>query len=269
MELKMILAIDMGNTNIVVGCFDEKDIYFTERISTDTSKTELEYAVLIKTILELHGVEPDGISGAIISSVVPPLIQILVLSIQKVAHITPIIVGPGVKNGLNIRMDNPKQIGADLVVDAVAGLQGYGAPLIIIDMGTATTISVIDKNKNYVGGMILPGVKVSLESLVSKTSQLPRISLEAPKKCIGTNTIQCMQSGIVYGEASCLDGMIDRIEEELGYHCTVVATGGLSKVITPHCKKEIILDDDLLLKGLRVIYDKNKDTYVPEGGSIC
>jgi len=265
----MILAIDMGNTNIVVGCFDDEDIKFTERISTDTKKTELEYAVLFKTILELHGITPAMISGSIISSVVPQLVHIMVSAIEKITPIDPVIVGPGVKNGLNIRMDNPKQLGADLVVDAVAGLQEYGAPLIIIDMGTATTISVIDENKNYVGGMIIPGVKVSLDSLVSRTSQLPRISLEAPKKSIGTNTIQCMQSGIVYGQASCLDGMIDRIEEELGYKTTVVATGGLAKEITPHCKKEILLDDDLLLKGLKIIYDKNKATTIPEGGAIC
>lgn len=265
----MIFAIDMGNTNIVVGCFDDETIRFTERISTDTKKTELEYTVLFKTVLELHGITPEMISGSIISSVVPQLVHIMVSAIQKIAPIEPIIVGPGVKNGLNIRMDNPKQLGADLVVDAVAGLQEYGAPLIIIDMGTATTISVIDKNNNYVGGMIIPGVKVSLDSLVSRTSQLPRISLDAPRKSIGTNTIHCMQSGIVYGQASCLDGMIERIQEELGYQATVVATGGLAKVITPHCKKEIILDDDLLLKGLKIIYDKNKNNAVEEGGSLC
>lgn len=265
----MILAVDMGNTNIVVGCFDDKSILFTERISTDTKKTELEYAVLFKTVLELHDITPSMISGSIISSVVPQLVHIMVDAIEKIAPINPVIVGPGVKNGLNIRMDNPKQLGADLVVDAVAGLQEYGAPLILIDMGTATTISVIDENKNYVGGMIIPGVKVSLDSLVSRTSQLPRISLEAPKKSIGTNTIHCMQSGIIYGQASCLDGMIDRIEEELGCKTTVIATGGLAKVITPHCKKQIILDDDLLLKGLKIIYDKNKTTCVPEGGSLC
>ncbi|MDD2971319.1 MAG: type III pantothenate kinase [Lachnospiraceae bacterium] len=265
----MIFAIDMGNTNIVVGCFNDEAILFTERISTDAKKTELEYAVLFKTVLEIHGITPAMISGSIISSVVPQLVHIMVDAIQKITPITPVIVGPGVKNGLNIRMDNPKQLGADLVVDAVAGLQEYGAPLIIIDMGTATTISVIDAQKNYVGGMILPGVRVSVDSLVSRTSQLPRISLEAPRKSIGTNTIHCMQSGIVYGQASCLDGMVDRIEEELGYKATVVATGGLAQIITPHCKKEIILDDDLLLKGLKIIYDKNKNTDLPEGGVLC
>lgn len=253
----MILAIDMGNTNIVIGCIDDDKIHFTERVSTDTSKTELEYAVLIKTVIELYDIQKSEITGAIISSVVPPLVNILKRAIEKLLLVTPLVVGPGVKNGLNILMDNPKQMGADLVVDAVAGIHEYGAPLIIIDMGTATTICVIDKKKNYIGGMILPGVKVSMESLATKTSQLPSISLERPKKVIGTNTIDCMESGIVYGQAACLDGLIDQIESELGYQTTVVATGGLAKVIIPNCNKKIILDDELLLKGLKLIYDKN------------
>ena len=167
------------------------------------------------------------------------------------------IVGPGLKTGLNILMDNPKALGADLVVDAVAGINEYGAPLVIVDMGTATTISVVDKNKNYIGGMIIPGLRVSLDSLVNRTSQLPRIGLEPPAKTIGKNTIDCMKSGIVLGNASMIDGMIDIIEEELGYDTTVVATGGLSKVIVPLCKKKIVLDDELLLKGLNIIYQKN------------
>lgn len=253
----MILAIDMGNTNIVIGCIDDNKIHFTERISTDTSKTELEYAVLIKTVIELYDIKKSEITGAIISSVVPPLVNILKRAIEKLLLVTPLVVGPGVKNGLNILMDNPKQLGGDLVVDAVAAIQEYGAPLIIIDMGTATTITVIDKNKNYIGGMIMPGVKVSLESLAAKTSQLPSISLERPKKVIGTNTIDCMESGIVYGQAACLDGLIVQIEKELGYQTTVVATGGLAKVIIPNCNQKIILDDELLLKGLKLIYDKN------------
>lgn len=253
----MILAIDMGNTNIVIGCIDDQKIHFTERLSTDKRKTELEYTVLIKTVMEIYGIQKEDIDGAIISSVVPQLVDILIRGIEKLIHIKPLVVGPGVKNGLNILMDNPKQLGSDLVVDAVAGLKEYQAPLIIIDMGTATTISVVDRNRNYIGGMIIPGVNVSLESLVTRTSQLPRIGLDAPRKVIGTNTIDCMKSGIVYGQASCLDGMIDRIEEELDTKTTVIATGGLAKVIIPHCKHEIILDDALLLKGLKIIYDKN------------
>lgn len=253
----MLLAIDMGNTNIVIGCIDDTKIYFVERLSTSTLKTELEYAVDFKTVLEIHNIQTSDIDGAIISSVVPQLNLVIKSAMEKLLKISPLIVGPGLKNGLNILMDNPSQLGSDLVVDSVAALKEYGAPIIIIDMGTATTICVVDKNKNYIGGQILPGVRVSLDSLVSRTSQLPRIGLDAPKKVIGTNTIDCMKSGILYGNASCIDGMIDRIEEELGYTAAVVATGGLAKSIIPHCKHKIILDDDLLLKGLKIIYDKN------------
>ena len=167
------------------------------------------------------------------------------------------IVGPGLKTGLNILMDNPAQVGSDLIVGAVAGIAEYPLPLTIIDMGTATTICVIDGNKNYIGGMILPGLRVSLDSLTSRTSQLPRISLDPPKRLIGKNTSECMKSGILYGNASWIDGMIDRIEEDLGQKTTVVATGGLAGTIIPLCRHNIILDDELLLKGLLLIYQKN------------
>jgi type III pantothenate kinase len=253
----MILAIDMGNTNIVFGCVDDDQIYFEERLSTDLSKTELEYAVGFKTVLEINNIDSKNIKGAIISSVVPPLTNVIKNAVEKIINITPLTVGPGLKTGLNILMDNPKQLGSDLVVDAVAAIKEYGEPLIVVDIGTATTISVIDQKKNYIGGVIMPGLKVSLDSLVSRTSQLPRISLEAPKHTIGKNTVDCMKSGIIYGYASCIDGMICRMEEELGYSATIVATGGLAKVIIPQCKKDIILDNELLLKGLKIIYDKN------------
>lgn len=253
----MLLAIDMGNTNIVIGCIDDHKTYFVERLSTASEKTELEYAVDFKTVMELYDINPADIDGAIISSVVPPLNPIIKGALKKLIKVPPLLVGPGLKNGLNILMDNPSQLGSDLVVDAVATLHEYSSPAIIIDMGTATTICVLDKQGNYVGGQILPGVQISLNTLVSRTSQLPRINLEAPKKVVGTNTIDCMKSGILFGNASCIDGMIDRIEEELGYKTTVVATGGLAYAIIPLCRHEIILDNDLLLKGLKIIYDKN------------
>lgn len=253
----MILAIDMGNSNIVIGCIDDENIYFEERISTDYSKTEIEYYVLLKTVMELHKIDIKGITGAIISSVVPPLLKVLKNSVKQLIGKAPLIVGPGVKTGLNILMDNPRQVGSDLIVDAVAGIEEYGTPLAIIDIGTATTISVVDKNKNYIGGVIMPGVKVAAESLVEKTAQLQKVSFEAPDKVIGKNTIDCMKSGIILGNAACIDGMIDRIEEELGYKVTAIATGGLAKVIIPKCKKKIIEDQLLLLKGLKLIYYKN------------
>ncbi len=253
----MVLAIDMGNTNIVIGCIAQEKILFVERLCTDLSKTELEYAIGFKTVLELYGIESKDIEGAIISSVVPPLTHIVEAAVAKIIGKKAMVVGPGIKTGLNILMDDPKGVGADLIVDAVAGISKYGAPLIIVDMGTATTISVIDQNKNYIGGMIIPGLKVSLESLVNRTSQLTRISMDPPKKVIGKNTVDSMKSGIILGNASMLDGMLDRIMDELGYQAKVIATGGLAGVLIPLCKHDVIIDDELLLKGLSIIYNKN------------
>lgn len=255
----MILALDVGNTNIVLGCIDAGNIQFVARVATDRLKTEDEYAISFHDILQLHGASFAKIDGAIISSVVPPLINILKKAVKKVLQLEPMVVGPGIKTGLNILIDNPAQLGGDLAVGAVAAIAEYGKPLIICDMGTASTISVVDANGGMLGGMILPGVRISQEALVSRTSQLPSITLEAPKKVIGHNTIDCMKSGAVFGNAAMLDGIIDRIEEELGYPTTVVATGGLAPSITQHCKHNIICDDHLLLKGLWLIYQKNID----------
>ncbi|MCI8976784.1 type III pantothenate kinase [bacterium 1xD8-48] len=255
----MILALDIGNTNIVIGCMEKDRAYFVERVSTNSSKTELEYVVDFKTLLDLYQIKMENITGCIVASVVPPLNNIVTAALKKLLHVSPLLVGPGIKTGLNILMDNPGQLGSDLVVNAVAGLHYYGAPIIMIDMGTATTISVVDNRKNYIGGMILPGVRVSLDSLVNRTSQLPRISLEAPKKIIGKNTIDCMKSGIIMGQASCIDGMIERIWDELGYQAQVVATGGLAGCIVPYCKKKIVYDNELTLKGLEIIYRKNTE----------
>lgn len=254
----MIIAVDIGNTNIVVGGFDEDKIVFVERISTDTSKTELEYVVQLRELTQIYNISPKEFTGAIISSVVPPLNHIIATAIKKFFGISPLIVGPGVKTGINIQMDNPGAVGADLIVNAVAGLQKYGYPLIMIDMGTATTISVLDNDKKYIGGTIMPGVRVSLDSLVNRTSQLPKIALEAPEKVIGKNTIDCMKSGIIMGQAASMDGMIDRIWDELGYKTKVVATGGLTPVIIPNCVHDIIIDDELTLVGLKIIYEKNQ-----------
>lgn len=254
----MILAIDIGNTNIVVGCIDKEKTYFIERLSTVRTKTELEYAVDIKVVLDLYHVKRGDIEGCIISSVVPQITNIAKLAVEKILKKEPIVLGPGVKTGLNIMMDHPGQLGADLVADAVAGIAEYQVPLIIVDMGTATTVSVVDDKKNYVGGMIMPGMRVSLDALTARASQLSGISIEAPKRLIGKNTIECMKSGVLYSNAAAIDGIIERIEEEIGQKATVIATGGLAKKIVPHCKKEIILDEYLLLKGLMVIYEKNR-----------
>lgn len=253
----MILAIDVGNSNIVFGGIENSKTAFVTRITTSTGKTDDEYAVLFKMLIELNNLSPDSFDGAIISSVVPQLNNILKSAVYKIISKEPMIVGPGIKTGLNIKIDNPAQLGSDLVVGAVAAVAEYPKPLIVIDMGTATTICAIDKDAVYRGGIIYPGVKVSMESLTKSASLLQGISLEAPKKVIGTNTIDCMRSGTVFGNASMIDGMIDRMSKELDGNVTVVATGGLSSRIIPYCTHKIILDDNLLLKGLQIIYNKN------------
>lgn len=255
----MILAIDIGNTNIVVGVVHRnREICFIERLSTDTTKTEMEYAIDLKILLELNHILPGQLDGGIIASVVPQITYIVKEAAEKILKRNVLLVGPGVKNGLNIKMDNPASVGSDQIVDAVAAIEEYPLPLIIIDMGTATTMSVVDTKKNYIGGVIMPGINVSLNALTARAAQLYDISLEAPKRTIGKNTVDCLRSGVIRGNAACLDGMIERIEEELGQSATVVATGGLAKVILPHCKREVFIDDDLLLKGLRIVYDKNR-----------
>lgn len=253
----MILAIDMGNTNIVIGCIDDEKTYFVERLSTDKSKTALEYAVGFKTVLEVYHIDPAQIEGAILSSVVPPLNNAVSDAVYKITGIRPMLVGPGLKTGLNIHMDDPKSIGADLIVDAVAAIHEYGAPLIIIDMGTANTMTVIDRNATFIGGLITPGLRLSMEALAGGTAMLYNVGLEAPRSVIGKNTIDSINSGLVLGAAALIDGMIDRIEEELGYTCKVVATGGLNSEVIPCCRHEIIVEEDLLLKGLQIIYGKN------------
>ena len=254
----MILAIDIGNTNIVIGGFEGNNIKFTERLSTNHKATELEYAILFKNVLEIYSVDTEEIDGGIISSVVPSLTNVIKHAMNKLSGSNILVIGPGIKTGLSILTDNPAQLGADLVVDAVACINEYPLPAMIFDMGTATTVSVVDKNKNYLGTVIIPGVEVSLNSLVGGTSQLPKISLEPPKNIIGKNTVDSMKSGIIYSTAASIDGLIEKIEEEMGETLTVVATGGLAPTIIPICKRDIILDDELLLKGLAIIYNKNK-----------
>ncbi len=254
----MIIALDAGNTNIVMGVIKENKILFTARFATDKKKTVDEYIIFFKTILELHGVVLGEITGGIISSVVPQLTNILRRAVMSISGISPLTVGAGVKTGLNILIDNPKKLGSDMVVDAIAAIHEYGGPLIILDVGTATTISAVDKKGNYLGSVIAPGLNISHEALTAYTAQLPHISLEAPPHAIGKNTVEAMQSGLVMGHASMLDGMIDRVQAELKDPAKIVATGGLAKVLIPLCRHQIIYDNDLLIKGLLLIYQKNK-----------
>lgn len=229
----MLLAIDIGNSNIVIGGIDEEKIHFEARIATDRIKTSDQYGVEIKNMLDLFRVPVEEVEDCIISSVVPPVFNAVRTGVVKVTGMEPIVVGPGIKTGLNIQMDDPASVGSDRIVIAVAALQEYKPPIILVDMGTATTMEVVDHGNTYLGGCIIPGVRVSAEALSSRASQLPGIQLDKPKRVIGKNTVECMRSGIMYGAAAMLDGMLDRMEEELGKRTTVVVTGGMAQFIAP------------------------------------
>ena len=254
----MILTIDIGNSNIVLGGVEGDEIRFEARLRTDATKTSDEYCIDLKMILEVYGVEKQDIEGAIIASVVPQVLNSMQTAVKKLTGKTALVVGPGLKTGLNIQIENPAQTGADLVVGCVAALREHKAPMIIVDMGTATTMIVLDKNSAMIGGCIMPGVKISMDALTDRTALLPGLQLDQPKKAIGRNTIDCMRSGIMMGAACTIDGMIERMEAELGYETTVIATGGIAKFVLPMCKKEIIYDKDLLVKGLATLYRENK-----------
>lgn len=256
-RLVMIVAIDVGNTNIVLGCLDQERVYFTARLSTDRNKTSDEYALMIRNLFHLHGLDRHGVEGGIISSVVPVLSQPLQEAVRLVTGKMSLIVGSGLKTGLNILMDNPVQLGADRVVDSVAASAQYEKPIFIFDMGTATTLSIVDANGCYVGGAIMPGAVISIDALATRASQLSHVNLQAPRHLIGKNTEDCMRSGGVFGHAAMVDGMIERAQAELGRPGTVVATGGVANVIVPNCRHKIILDPNLMLKGLCILYYKN------------
>lgn len=254
----MILTVDIGNTNIVIGCVEGEKILHTARIHTDPIRTSDEYWAQLKMLLEVQGVDCRQIEGSIIASVVPQVLNSVQTAILKLTGKASLVVGPGIKTGLNIRVENPSQTGADLVVGAVAALEKYPAPLIVVDMGTATTLVVLDKSGALVGGAVCPGVRISMDALTQRTALLPGLQLDRPKNAIGRNTIDCMRSGIMYGTADMLDGLIDRMEAELGYNTTVIATGGIARFITPLCRHEMILEKDLLIQGLAALYRENK-----------
>ena len=253
----MILAVDIGNTNIVLGCIEDRNILFEARMATDLIKTSDQYCAELKTMLSLFEVELEKIEGSIVSSVVPPVLNSFRTAIRKLTGKTPLVVGPGIKTGLNIRMDQPSEVGSDLIVAAVAAIEQYGKPLLLVDMGTATTITAVDDKGSFIGGCICPGLKISMEALTGRTAQLPGISLDAPQRAIGRNTRDCMRSGIMLGSAAMLDGLIDRMEEELGMKATVVATGGIAKFVLPLCRREMIYDGKLMLRGLDLLYRRN------------
>lgn len=252
----MLLAVDAGNTNIVLGVFDGERLVCTGRLSTNVYETEIELAMKLKTFTELH--DASDIDGAIISSVVPALLRTIKKAIQLVHGVDALVVGPGIKTGLNIRLDNPAETGADIVVCDVAVINKYSLPAIVFDFGTATTASVIDKNGAHLGGAIMCGVKTGINALSSSAAQLPQIDISAPSKIIGTNTVDAMKCGSVIGTAAMLEGMTARFEKELGEKATVIVTGGLGRAVANAASIDITVDENLLIDGLRIIYEKNK-----------
>ena len=242
---------------IVIGVYDMDQLKFISRVASEQNRTADETAVLLKSVLSIHDIKIHLIDGAIISSVVPLITEPLAMAIKLLIGRKPLIVGPGMKTGINIGIDNPAQLGSDLLVDSVAASALYPKPLIVADMGTATTLSVITEKNTIIGGAILPGVRTSLNALTAKAAQLQQVSIEAPKRAIGSNTIDCMKSGVVFGNASMLDGMIERFNEELGTKCFVVSTGGLAEVISQYTKHKVVYNPNLLLEGLYILYKKN------------
>ena len=253
----MIIAVDIGNSNIVIGGIQDDQILFEARLRTDATKTSDEYSIDLKMIFDIHQVRLESIEGSIIASVVPQVLNSIKTALWKLTGKNSLVVGPGVKTGLNIKLENPSQTGADLVVGCVAALREHKPPLIVVDMGTATTIEVVDATGAFIGGCICPGVKISLDALTQRTALLPGLQLDQPKHAIGRNTVECMRSGIMLGTACMIDGMIARLEEELGCKTTVIATGGIAQFIVPLCRREMRYEKNLILKGLAHIYREN------------
>lgn len=253
----MIITIDIGNTNINVGLFKDDEICMSARFATERQKTADQFAIDFINMFAVNKIDVTKISGGIISSVVPEITMSVKNAVEKLTGKKILVLSPGVKTGLNIIIDNPAQLGADLAAGAVGVVAQYPLPAFVIDLGTATKIYAID-NKGFRGCMIAPGVAISLKALTDTSSLLPTISLEPPKKACGTNSIESMQSGVILGTAAMIDGLLDRFTDELGEPQTIIATGGLSSFIAPVCKHEVKCDSDLILKGLRAIYNKNK-----------
>ncbi|MDD5924473.1 MAG: type III pantothenate kinase [Clostridia bacterium] len=253
----MLLVVDIGNTNIKLGIFNNEELVFQSRIATDRGKTTDEYAVIFSRIFEIYKIDVDMIKGSIVSCVVPSISYTVRKAIYVLTKQLPLEVSPDIELGVKVEIDEPKGLGSDLAAGCVAGCALYSAPLIIVSLGTATTFTVINSSKAMCGGSIMPGMSLSLEALTHRSSLLPSVSFDTPQSVIGKNTQDCMRSGSVLGTAAMIDAMCERIDEELGDKCTVVATGGLSSMVIPNCKRDIILDNTLILKGLKIIYELN------------
>ena len=254
----MLLAIDIGNTNVVLGVFDKEKLVENWRVGTDTQITPDEYAMIFKDLFGFAGLEFRQITGVIISTVVPPLLPVMIEMSHKYFRLEPMVVTHELKTGITMRYDNPKEVGADRIVNAAAAYKLYGGPIIIVDFGTATTFCAVTKSGEYLGGAITPGVKISAEALFQRASKLPRVELVKPAKVIGADTISAMQSGIIYGYAGLVDGIVERMKKELSMEARVVATGGLAELVSPETKTIQEIKPHLTLEGLRLLYEINR-----------
>lgn len=253
----MLLVIDVGNTNIVLGIFKDQELVDHWRVSTDRLRTTDEYGVLIRHLFYLNGVNSEEIDAIIISSVVPPVMPTLERMCQRYFGLTPLVIGPGVKTGMDIKYDNPREVGADRIVNAAAAYEKFGGPVIIIDFGTATTFCAVDKKGTYLGGAICPGIGISTDALVQRTAKLPRIEVVQAEKVICRNTVESMQAGVFYGFVGQVDGIVTRMRRELGCKAKVVATGGLAVIVAPATDAIDVVEPMLTLEGLKIIYDRN------------
>ncbi len=254
----MLLVIDVGNTNTVLGVFDNDELVHDWRIRTVVDHTVDEYGMLIYNLYKTSKISSRNITNIIISCVVPPMLNILEPLCEKYFHLKPLIVGPGVKTGMPIYYDNPKEVGADRIVNAIAGYEKYKQDLIIVDFGTATTFDYVSPKGEYMGGCIAPGIMISSEALFERAAKLPRVELNKPKTVIAKDTVSSMQAGIVYGYAGLVDGLVERIKAEVKGNPKVIATGGLAKVVAPETRTIEIVDDMLTLEGLYIIYKRNQ-----------
>ncbi|MFZ1614761.1 MAG: type III pantothenate kinase [Holophaga sp.] len=260
--MSFLLAVDVGNTNIVLGVFDlskgpEAPLVHSWRLATSRERTVDEYGLSSFALLRHCGIDPDQIQHVVVSSVVPPMHPVLDAWIKVYFHADALWIEPGIKTGLKLLIDNPSELGADRIVNAVAGLERYGAPLIAVDFGTATTFDIVNAKREYLGGIILPGLKIAAEALFQRASRLPRVEIAEPERLVGRNTVQAMQSGLFYGYVGQVDGILKRLLVEFP-DCPVVATGGLAKVIAPASKYIQNVEPDLTLEGLRILWTKNR-----------
>jgi type III pantothenate kinase len=254
----MLLAIDVGNTNIVYGLFEGEKLVHKFRVESARGRTADEYSVVLRSLLDMQGVAPKSVDAAIVASVVPSLTESMVGLARRACGREALVVGPGIRSGMAILIENPREVGADRIADAVAGFDKAKGGVVVVDFGTSTNFDVVTPKGEYLGGVLAPGLQISADALFSRAAKLPRVEIAKPAKVVGRNTIHAMQSGIVYGYVGLVDGLVDRILAELGFPCAVIATGGLASLIAPLSRTITEVDDELTLVGLRILYDRNR-----------